>query len=255
MQYKEYGHFDGPVMMFLHGGGVGGWMWEQQIQHFSKYHCVVPELVSDHSFSIEQCAQHLVQLLEEKANGKQVIVIGFSLGAQIAIQMLSIKPSLIHFSIINSALVIPSPTTAWMIRPFLRLSFPLIKNKTFAKLQAKTLYIDDRYFDRYYHDSTKITYDALIQVLQENMTFSIPRNFHNAQGHILITVGNQEKKIMKKSAQKLVQSHPNAKGIMLNNIGHGVSLAQPAFFNRFVENWIKEGQLPVGTVIHRKTPL
>ena len=54
MQYKEYGHFDGPVMMFLHGGGVGGWMWEQQIQHFSKYHCVVPELVSDHSFSIEQ---------------------------------------------------------------------------------------------------------------------------------------------------------------------------------------------------------
>jgi len=236
MQYKEYGHFDGPVMMFLHGGGVGGWMWEQQIQHFSKYHCVVPELVSDHSFSIEQCAQHLVQLLEEKANGKQVIVIGFSLGAQIAIQMLSIKPSLIHFSIINSALVIPSPTTAWMIRPFLRLSFPLIKNKTFAKLQAKTLYIDDRYFDRYYHDSTKITYDALIQVLQENM-------------HILITVGNQEKKIMKKSAQKLVQSHPNAKGIMLNNIGHGVSLAQPAFFNRFVENWIKEGQLPVGTVI------
>ncbi|UXJ67282.1 alpha/beta fold hydrolase [Lysinibacillus fusiformis] len=249
MQYKEYGHFDGPVMMFLHGGGVGGWMWEQQIQHFSNYHCIVPELVSDHSFSIEQCAQHLIQLLEEKANGKLIIVIGFSLGAQIAIQMLSIKPNLIHFSIINSALVIPSPTTAWMIRPFLRLSFPLIKNKTFAKLQAKTLYIDNRYFDRYYHDSSKMTYDALIQVLQENMTFSIPRNFHNAQGHILITVGNQEKKIMKKSAQVLVQSHPNAKGILLNNIGHGVSLAQPAFFNRFVENWIKEGQLPVGTVI------
>lgn len=54
---------------------------------------------------------------------------------------------------------------------------------------------------------------------------------------------------MKKSAQALVQSHPNAKGIILNNIGHGVSLAQPAFFNRFVDNWIKEGQLPVGTVI------
>ncbi|MBG9694291.1 alpha/beta fold hydrolase [Lysinibacillus sp. fkY74-1] len=249
MQYKEYGDISGPVMMFLHGGGVGGWMWEQQIQYFFNYHCVVPELMSNHPFSIEQCAQHLVQLLEEKGNGKQIIVIGFSLGAQIAIQMLSIKPSLIHFSIINSALVIPSPTTAWMIRPLLRFSFPLIKNKAFAKLQAKTLYIDDRYFNDYYHDSSKMTYDTLIQVLQENMTFSIPHNFHNARGNILITVGNQEKKIMKKSAQALVQSHPNAKGVILNNIGHGVSFAQPAFFNCFVANWIKEGQLPVGTVI------
>ncbi|KPN89618.1 alpha/beta fold hydrolase [Lysinibacillus sp. ZYM-1] len=249
MQYEEYGPINGPLMMFLHGGGVGGWMWEQQIQHFSNYHCVVPELMSCSPFSIEQCARNLIQLIEEKANGKQVILIGFSLGAQIAIEMLSVKPSLIDFTIINSALVIPSPTAAWMIRPFIRLSFPLIKNKAFAKLQAKTLYIDERYFERYFHDSSTMTIDTLMHVLRENMTFSIPHHFHNAQGNILITVGDQEKRMMKKSAQALVHSHPNAQGVILNNIGHGISLAQPVFFNRFVENWMKEGQLPEGTVI------
>lgn len=249
MRYKTYGDVHNPLMLFIHGGGVGGWMWEQQVQHFSNYHCVVPELLSQDVFSIEQSARELLQLLEEKATGKPVILIGFSLGAQIAIQMLSIKPSLIDFTIINSALVIPSPAMEWMLQPFIRVTFPLIKNKTFAKLQAKALYINDLDFERYYQESATMKVETLIQILRENMLFSIPHDFHKAQGKILITVGAKEKSIMKKSAKALVQSHPNSHGVILHNIGHGVSLAQPAFFNHFVENWIKNGQLPEGTVI------
>lgn len=249
MQYKEYGDAHHPLMLFIHGGGVGGWMWDQQIQHFAHYHCVIPELMSHDPFSIEHSAKELLLLIEEKADEKPVIVIGFSLGAQIAIQMLSLKPSLIDYTIINSALVIPSPTVERMLQPFIRLSFPLIKNKAFAKLQAKTLYIHEDYFERYYQESAAMKVDALLQILRENMLFSIPPDFHKAQGKILITVGDKEKNNMKKSAKALVRNHPNNKGVLLKNIGHGVSLAQPAFFNRFVENWIKDGQLPEGTVI------
>ncbi|WP_155591428.1 alpha/beta fold hydrolase [Lysinibacillus cavernae] len=249
MHYEEYGDVHNHLMMFIHGGGVGGWMWDQQVQYFSNYHCVVPELMSQSPFSIEQCAKELLLLIEKKANGQPVIVIGFSLGAQIAVQMLSIKPWLIDFAIINSALVIPSPTMERMLQPFIRLTFPLMKNKTFAKLQAKALYVNDDYFERYYHDSSTMKVDALIQILRENMTFSIPHDFHKAQGRILITVGDKEKSIMKKSAKALVRSHSNSSGVILNNIGHGVSLADPAFFNRFVENWISQGQLPEGIAI------
>lgn len=249
MHYKEYGDTNNPFMMFIHGGGVGGWMWDQQIQYFTNYYCVVPELMSQSPFSIEQSARELLLLIEEKANGKPIIVIGFSLGAQIAIQMLSINPSLIDFTIINSALVLPSPALEWMLPPLIRLTFPLIKNKTFAKLQAKTLYIDDNYFERYYHESSAIPVNTLVRILQENMSFTIPPGFRNAQGKILITVGNKEKSIMKKSAIELVRSHLNSDGVILTNMGHGVSLAKPAFFNHFVENWIQKGHLPEGIVI------
>ncbi|MEK5232379.1 alpha/beta hydrolase [Lysinibacillus sp. FSL K6-0232] len=249
MNYKEYGNSNKPLMMFIHGGGVGGWMWDKQVQHFSNYHCIVPELLSVAPFSIEHCANKLVQLIEEKANGKTVIVIGFSLGAQIAIQMLSIKPNVSDFTMINSALVIPSPTMTRLMQPVIQLTFPLVKNKAFAKLQAKALYIDDRYFERYYHESSTMHVEVLLQILQENMSFSIPPNFHKAQGGILITVGAQEKSIMKKSAKALLQHHPTCHGVILGNIGHGVSLAKPAFFNDFVEHWLKDGQLPKGTVM------
>jgi len=251
MHYKEYGDLHKPLILLIHGGGVGGWMWDKQVQYFSDYHCVVPELINDDTdFSIEDCANKLLTIIEEKAKNKRVIVVGFSLGAQIAIKMISIKPQLIDSAIINSALVTPSPVTEKWIRPLIKLSFPLIKNKSFAKLQAKTLYVDQEYFKQYYQDSSKMKLDTLIKILQENMTFAIPHDFSKAQCNILVTVGEKEKSNMKKSALNLVNSNPNCQGVVLSNIGHGVSLANPEFFNRFLEEWIKDGKLPDGEVIN-----
>ncbi|MGE8002349.1 alpha/beta fold hydrolase [Lysinibacillus sp. NPDC093216] len=255
MHYKEYGDLHKPLILLIHGGGVGGWMWDKQVQYFSDYHCVVPELIDNEAnntsdFSIEDCAKKLLSLIEEKAKNKRVIVVGFSLGAQIAIQMVNLKPQLIDSAIINSALVTPSPVAKKWIRPLIKLTFPLIKNKSFAKLQAKTLYVDQDYFEQYYEDSSKIKLDTLIKILQENMSFAIPHDFSKAQCNILVTVGEKEKGNMKKSALHLVNSNPKCQGVVLSNIGHGVSLANPEFFNRFVEEWIKDGKLPEGEVIN-----
>lgn len=164
--------------------------------------------------------------------------------------MISLKPQLIDFAIINSALVTPSPIAEKWIRPLIKLTFPLIKNKSFAKLQAKTLYVNQEYFEQYYEDSSKMKVDTLIKILKENMSFSIPRDFSKAQCNILVTVGEKEKGNMKQSATHLVNSNPNCQGVVLSNIGHGVSLANPEFFNRFVEEWMKDGELPEGEVIN-----
>ncbi|OXS73467.1 alpha/beta hydrolase [Lysinibacillus sp. KCTC 33748] len=255
MHYKEYGNLHKPLILLIHGGGVGGWMWDKQVQYFSDYHCVVPELIDNEAnntsdFSIEDSAKKLLSLIEEKAKNKRVIVVGFSLGAQITIQMVSLKPQLIDSAIINSALVTPSPIAEKWIRPLIKLTFPLIKNKSFAKLQAKTLYVDQEYFEQYYEDSSKMKVDTLIKILKENMSFAIPRDFSKVQCNILVTVGEKEKGNMKKSALHLVNSNPDSQGIVLSNIGHGVSLANPEFFNRFVEEWIKDGKLPEGKVIN-----
>ena len=113
LHYQEYGDKSAPLMMFLHGGGVSDWMWNQQIQYFTKYHCIVP-ILPEHGlnhdgtpFSIKGSAEELIPLIEEKAEGKEVILIGFSLGSQVIIQLLSMKPDLIDFAIINSASVRP----------------------------------------------------------------------------------------------------------------------------------------------------
>ncbi|SES25399.1 Pimeloyl-ACP methyl ester carboxylesterase [Gracilibacillus ureilyticus] len=249
IQYREYGDKTAPAFLFIHGGGVSGWMWDQQIEHFSNYHCIIPNLPehglanNDVIFSIESSAKSLIALIEEKAQNKEVIVTGFSLGAQVLVQMLSEKPDLIDMAIINSALVRPNPTLIKWMEPMIRWTFPLIKNRRFAKLQAKTLYIKENNFEKYYKESCQISRETLIRVLKENMAFKIPDNFHQVETRMLITVGQKEKSIMKKSAQDLVAANKNCTGIVLKHIGHGVSLANPEVFHQIVESWLEKNEL------------
>ncbi|MEH7523139.1 alpha/beta hydrolase [Bacillus sp. JJ1503] len=255
LYYKEYGDKEAPLMLFLHGGGVSGWMWRQQIQYFAHYHCIVPDLpghgqsTHEEPFSIKSSANQLLALIEEKAHEKEVIILGFSLGAQIAIQMLSLKPDLIDFAIINSALVRPIPFAKKIINPSIKLFYPLIKNRSFSKLQAKTLYISKDDFEQYFQESRQMKLETLVSIMEENMSFQIPKHFENAKGKILVTVGEKERVMMKISAIDLVKNNPNCKGVILSKIGHGVSLAKPDLFNQMVEAWVNEGKMPDGREI------
>lgn len=250
VQDRENGDKDAPLILFLHGGGVGGWMWEQQMRDFAAYRCLAPDLTghgsnhADVGFSIQRSAEECIALLEKHANGQKIIVVGFSLGAQVLIQMLSMKPGFIDCAIINSALVKPMAFAKRWIRPTMKMSYPLVKIRWFSKLQARTLYIGEDDFERYYEDSCRMKPDTLVRVMEENMSFEIPPGFRDATGNILVTVGEKEKAVMKKSAAEIVQANPNCRGAIIPNIGHGVSLAMPDFFYRMAEAWIEDGAFP-----------
>lgn len=249
LHYKEIKNENSPLMVFLHGGGVSGWMWDKQIEHFKNFHCLVPDLPGqgksneNRYFSINDSAEQIIQLIEEKSKGKTVIVIGFSLGAQILIAMLSMRPNLIHYAMINSALVKPIPF-ANMLKRAVTFVHPLIKNKKLAKLQAESMYINNDYFETYYEEVCHMSKDLLAQIMVENMSFTIPNTFKNAQSNILATVGEKEKRIMKDSMTEIVQNNPNCKGVIISEIGHGTSLANPILFHHLIESWIGHSSLP-----------
>jgi len=244
IHYTEYGNKSAPLMVFIHGGGVSGWMWDQQIRYFVNYHCLVPDL-PEHGgsrgslFSINESAIQLAELIAEKGKGKTVIVIGFSLGAQVLIAMLSKIPDVIDYAMINSALVKPISYKKLLLRSIIW-THPLIKIKAFSKIQAKSMYIDDNYFEIYYQESCGISKEAFVRVLDENLSFSIPQNFKNVSSRILVTVGEKERGMMKKSYEDLVNSNSNCKGVIFPNVGHGISLAEPEYFNEFVKNWLSD---------------
>jgi pimeloyl-ACP methyl ester carboxylesterase len=79
------------------------------------------------SFTILNSAEALIRLIEKKAQGRDVIVIGFSLGAQILLQMISINPRLLTKAIVNSALVRPIPIPEKLLELSVKSTFPLIK--------------------------------------------------------------------------------------------------------------------------------
>ncbi|WP_425414112.1 alpha/beta fold hydrolase [Paenibacillus assamensis] len=239
-------------MVFIHGGGASGWMWNKQVEHFKNFHCLVPDMPEqgqssdDRPFTITNSADQIIALIEEKGQGKTIIAIGFSLGAQVLIAILSKRPDLIQYAMINSALVKPI-SYAKIFTKSLAIVHPLTRNKTFSKIQAKSMYIDEALYGTYYDENSRMTKDTLARILSENMSFTIPKNFGQANGNILVTVGEKEKKMMKDSMIKIIYSNPRCQGFVFPKMGHGASLADPELFNQVTEKWIQHDSLPLST--------
>ena len=246
---EEYGDKDGPLLLFLHGGGVGGWMWKKQIDCFAAYHCLVPDLPGhgksrEIPFTIKCSAEEAIKLIQAYGHGKKIFVIGFSLGAQIAIQMAAMEPELIDAGVIASALAIPQPKAGKWVRPLIRLSFPLIKQKWFARLQAKALYIADEDFPQYFEESKKMDQAVLAAILEENMTFGIPHGFSKARGRFLVAAGEKEKAVMKQSVKEIAAAGKNSLAVILPDTGHGAPMASPVLFHSVAEAWLNGRELP-----------
>lgn len=252
MHYKLYGEKDAAILMvFLHGGGVSGWMWDRQIEYFkASAQCLVIDLPEQGlsnknvKFSIAHSAELILEQIEKVKNNRKIVVIGFSLGAQIAIHMLSVKTDLIDYAMINSPLVRPNRLGNRLMKPLVHLSYPFVKFKAFSRAQARTLYIDKAYEDIYFQESSQMKIDTLLRILEENMAFEIPKGFKEATGKILVTVGEKERSVMKKSAKDVVNANPNSIGVVISNIGHGFPLALPEPFNQMLARWIQEDELP-----------
>ncbi|WP_275582712.1 alpha/beta fold hydrolase [Shouchella xiaoxiensis] len=115
-------------------------MWEAQVSHFADdYLCIVPDLPGhgesrEQRFSIRSCADELLAYLEKQHGDKDVTVIGFSLGSQVALQMVAQNSRRISRVMLNSASVHPLPMMKKVITPLMYVSHPLVKWRTFSKL-------------------------------------------------------------------------------------------------------------------------
>lgn len=81
--FNEHGNKDAPLMVFLHGGGVSGWMWDKQVEYFTHYHCLIPDLPGqglskkEDPFSIKTSAEIIVDLIEKKRKEKKLLLLAF----------------------------------------------------------------------------------------------------------------------------------------------------------------------------------
>lgn len=247
MHVHETGNPSGPILLFLHGGGVSSWMWEGQLPHFqANCHCLTPDLPGhgksrNQAFSIGSSADELLAYLEKRANGKDITVIGFSLGSQVALEMVARGKGVISRVMLNSVAVHPIPLIQPLVKPLIYTSFPLIKSRTFSKLQSKTLHIDTKHFETYFKETKQMSARTLIEVMRENSLYQLPDDtveLSHCSG--LVTMGANENRLIKKSAQTLAKAFPHFKQLIFADVGHGLPLAKPMLFNKALEQWLSK---------------
>ena len=89
--------------------------------------------------STEDNAARFIAHIDQYFGGKVLAICGLSLGGQIAVEMLTQRPDICRFALIESALVKPTKLTLALIKSTFGMSYGLIKQKWFAKMQAAYL--------------------------------------------------------------------------------------------------------------------
>ena len=227
MKYIEYGKENKDAIILLHGGGLSWWNYEEVAKLLEKdYRIILPILDghsgSDRAFtSIEDNAEEIIDFVDNNFKGHVLLIGGLSLGGQILLEILSRRKDICSFAIVESALVIPSKATYYMIEPAFGSCYGLIKHRWFSKLQFKSLKIKPDFFDRYYRDTCAISKSDMIAFLQSNSLYSLKESIKECRAKIYVFVGKKENSAMKKSAKTIQQTINTSKLQILTGLYHG----------------------------------
>ena len=246
MQHVEYGAHNLQTIILLHGGGLSWWNYRDVAQLLSdRFHVVLPILDghadSDAPFtSIEDNAARIIAHIDEHFGGKVLAVGGLSLGGQIAVEMLAQRPDICRFALLESTLVKPSKLTYALIKPTFGMSYGLIKQKWFAKMQAAYLGIPQKLFDDYYRDTCKITKEDMIVFLESNSAYFIKPALRDTQAKVHIVFGSKEQSSIRTSGKLLNHTIPGSTMEILPGYNHGdLSLNHPQAYAQMLLTMIR----------------
>ena len=243
----EFGQQNSDVIILLHGGGLSWWNYREVAQFLAEqYHVVLPVLDghadSDAPFTtIEENAARLISYIDTHFGGQVLAIGGLSLGGQIAVEMLSQRKDICQYALIESALVKPMNMTAALIDPTFGMSYGLIRQKWFAKLQAEYLGIPKTLFDDYFRDTCKISKMDMIAFLKANSLYAIKPGLSETTAKVKIVAGAREQKNIRDSVKLLHQAIPDSSVEILPGLRHGdLSINKPERYAKILTNWIRE---------------
>lgn len=243
MLFTEAGDHQNPTIIFLHGGGLSDWSWQPVTSLLQPDYHVVAPIIDGHGadgkedfVSIEASARTLIRYIDTHCGGAVFALAGLSIGAQIAVEVLSLRPDIAQYAIIESALVYPIKGTAALTAPSYGLFYGLIAKRWFARLQAKSLCVPDHLFETYYQDSLQISKQSLINITVSNGTYALKDAISQTTAKVLIIVGSKELGIMKKSAHRLHECIEGSELYIAKGMKHGeMSLVHSADYARLLK--------------------
>ncbi|HLG62791.1 MAG TPA: alpha/beta hydrolase [Ktedonosporobacter sp.] len=245
----ESGDPTAPAIVFLHGAGLSGRMWQPQMERLPDYYCLAPDLPEQgkslHTgpFRLEDAAKQVAALIDEKVPGKRAHLVGLSLGADLALAIMQIAPAAVDHVVASAAAPL-SKGMGKFIRALSTSSLSFIFLEQQFRLSAKMLGIPEAYRAMFCEDLLLAANPAFmgrsIEALMD-LPQLLPRT---AEAPTLVVVGGKENALAKQGAKKVVASLKHAQGMVVPGVNHIWNLQAPDLFTETVRAWIEDHPLP-----------
>jgi pimeloyl-ACP methyl ester carboxylesterase len=230
-----------PVV-FLHGAGLGGWMWRQQVETLTQFRCLTPDLPGHGTNldtpwrSIQDSARWTAELIAREAGGRAHVV-GLSLGAVIGYELLTAYPDSVDRLVLSGGNGAGKPGRSRLSR-FMRAIMPLAKTRLMvaATLAAMKVPKEDR--PRGHHAMAEMSADSLSTMVEQVLAYRPDEVLRSRSHRVLAIAGSMEAPTIKHTVRRLAEMMPNAEVREIPRGLHTWNWQYPELFNRTVADWL-----------------
>ncbi len=249
LYFKETGKTNRKTIIFLHGEGISGWMWDGQLEAFKDYHCIVPDLPGHgmsnmvEPFTVKSVSKMIIELVQTRAHDGNAHFVGMSLGAQVVLQIMATSPECVDHAFLSGILIRNKHQTQALIKLLdytIKIYLPVKSTDFMVKANMRTYNLPKILFSNFKQSSMVINPDSLRKILIENIIFKPSASLDKVEIPTLIINGEKDYEIIMESQQNLIKILPNSEGAVALKYGHLWNLESPKLFNRVLRMWITD---------------
>lgn len=248
---RESGPLEAPAIVFLHGGNMSGWSWDPVVEQMQQYRCLVPDLPQygksfQHGpFAMDRAATAVAELIRSRVATGRAHLVGFSLGAQVGVQLLATEPKLVDRAVLCGTIINMMPA----VRLTQFLLGTLARNTWYRRLinrywNTRHADIPPAKVDDYREDMRLMTGTRSDRTVMASAGFTLPGGLAESDSPALFLTGAKELRLIHRSAAALAQHMPNGVDGVVTGMRHDWPLSYPGLFSRTVDAWLTETALP-----------
>ena len=236
MYVEEYGKENRSVIVMLHGANFVH-CFGRQYTLAENYHIVVPHIMgfgkeAHRVFDTDICISELADYI--RSFDSKVLLIGFSLGAQLAFKLISEHPDLFY------AAIIVSP---WLKKGQPELSAVLrINEKQFNSLKKKWLCnvigmmngLPSAQRKDFVRQMQEVKIETIRNSVDNGITFDSAREFEKVDFPVIALAGGKEQQSVQDSVKRMAEINKNCRYEIWEKAAHNIPPMLTKQFNRLI---------------------
>lgn len=240
------------TILWLHGGMVAGWMWNEQIERLPQFHHLVPDYPGigrsgeQPHLSLDQTANELSDVAREAASGGRVHLVGLSLGAVVGVRVLALSPGVFARAVLSGPLTRKIPKPIALLQS---LMLALYHRPRLAGLVARAFQLPADVRGDFLETAENTRRETYTAMFAELGTDPLPTGgVQGIEVPCLLVTGEKDTALTKASVVDLDRLLPHSRALFARGVGHQWNAENGKLFAEMVDAWVSDRDLPDGLV-------
>lgn len=238
--YEEYGSRSNPTIVFLHGANLVQSFFKQYC--FSdRYNLIVPHITgygkeAGTVYTTEKAMADITELI--KSLDRKVILTGFSLGAQLAVKLVSEHEELFYGVIAVSPWIIKERDFLEKVVKQNDKAFKMMKFKPMIRLSGKMMGLDKKNTDELVEYYLSVQKQTILNSVDNGIELDKMPEFFNVKIPVLALCGEKEYQAVHQSVKKMAEN-PNCSYEIWEKAAHNIPTTFSEKFNKKIDEFLK----------------